>query len=49
MKLRGTLAAGRRKSSISLKQSNLNQILANRLKAIVQKAESVYTAGRIAC
>ncbi len=34
---------------ISLKQSNLNQVLANRLKAIVKKADSVLTAGRIAC
>ena len=33
----------------SLKQSNLNQVLANRLKAIVKKADSVLTAGRIAC
>ena len=33
----------------SLKQSNLNQVLANRLKTIVKKAESVLTAGRIAC
>ena len=49
MKLRGTLAAGRRISLISLKQPDLNQVLANRLKAIVKKAESVLTAGRIAC
>jgi hypothetical protein len=33
----------------SLKQSIINQMLANRLKAIVKKAESVLTAGRIAC